>query len=128
MTASAPTIDNEPASPNLEPGLVEALASAYATLLKQQRTASSAYVRWTAAHSRAHEFAWLEPGPEYLLSGRGSLVIDSDSLIYSSVQKMMATIELNPYERELQYGYRYLIGQQDGVTFRAPLLTIAIAI
>ena len=60
--------------------------------------------------------------------GGGSVVIAPSSPIYASVQKMMATIELNPYERELRYGYPYVIGQLNGKAIRAPLLSIAIAI
>jgi very-short-patch-repair endonuclease len=114
--------------PELKEGLVEALTSAYAALLKRQRTASAAYVRWTTAHARAHEFVWLGSGVESLLLGDGKLKLDPSSPIYSSIQKMKATIELNHYERELQYGYPYVIGQTDGVVFRAPLLTIPIEI
>lgn len=40
----------------------------------------------------------------------------------------MATIELNPYERELLYGYPYIVGFVDGKAIRAPLLTIPITI
>src|ERR1019366_2927078 len=94
-----------PASPEVQPGLVEALTAAYATLLKHQRTASAAYVRWTTAHSRAHEFAWFDGGCETLLMKGGSVVIERESSVHSSIQKMMATMELNPYERELHYGY-----------------------
>src|SRR5271157_4411310 len=115
-------------SPEVQPGLVEALTSAYATLLKRQRTASAAYVRWTAAHSRAHEFAWYEGEQETLLTKVSNIAIEADSPIHSSIQKMMATMELNPYERELQYGYPYVVGQSNGKTFRAPLLTMPIAI
>ena len=114
--------------PDLKEGLVEALTFAYAALLKRQRTASSAYVRWIAPHSRAHEFAWLAPGRESLLLGTGKLEIGPTSPIYSPIQKMKATIELNPYERELQYGYPYFVGHAEGVAFRAPLLTIPIEI
>src|SRR5271157_4842824 len=115
-------------SPEVQPGLVEALTSAYATLLKRQRTASAAYVRWTAAHSRAHEFAWYEGEQETLLTKVSNISIEADSPIHSSIQKMMATMELNPYERELQYGYPYVVGQSNGKMFRAPLLTMPIAI
>jgi len=115
-------------SPELQPGLVEALTAAYATLLKRQRTASAAYVRWTAAHSRAHEFAWFEGGNETLLTKGGTVVIEQESPVHSSIQKMMATMELNPYERELQYGYPYVIGQSNGKSFRAPLLTMPVVI
>jgi very-short-patch-repair endonuclease len=116
------------ASPQLVPGLIEELTSAYAFFLKQQRTASSAYVRWASAHSRSHEFAWLEPGSEILLMAGGQLVITPSSRIYSPIQKMMATMELNPYERELRYGYPYVVGQIDGKAIRAPLLSVGISI
>ena len=58
----------------------------------------------------------------------GNILVAQDSPIYASIQKMMATMELNPYERELQYGYPYVIGQSDGKSFRAPLLTMPVAI
>src|SRR3984957_5449919 len=119
---------NENVSPEIQAGLVEELPAAYAAFLKHQRTTSAAYVRWTPSHSRAHEFAWLDAGQELLLMGGGKVTVTPSSPIYSSVQKMMATIELNPYERELRYGHPYVIGQLDGKTIRAPLLSIAIAI
>jgi very-short-patch-repair endonuclease len=114
--------------PIIKPSLVEALTSAYASLIKRQRTASAAFVRWTAPHKRAHEFAWLEPGKEVLLSSHSDVRIPPSSLIYDSMNKMMATIELNPYERELLYGYPYMIGFVDGKAIRAPVLTIPITI
>jgi hypothetical protein len=95
-TDTPKTTAEDPASPELQPGLVEALTAAYATLLKRQRTASAAYVRWTPAHSRAHEFAWFEAGYEALLTKGGDIVIDRESPVHSSIQKMMATMELNP--------------------------------
>src|SRR5277367_6905733 len=120
---------DDPGSPQLQPGLVEELTAAYAAFLKQQRSTSAAYVRWTPSHSRAHEFAWLDAGQEMLLMGGGDVVIAPSSPIYKSVQKMMATIELNPYERELRYGYPYVIGQlSEKRAIRAPLLSIAIGI
>jgi very-short-patch-repair endonuclease len=76
------TVEN-PALPELQPGLVEALTAAYATLLKRQRTASAAYVRWTTAHSRAHEFAWFEGGNETLLTKGGNVVVEQESLVHS---------------------------------------------
>ena len=60
--------------------------------------------------------------------GRGPLLITSDSRVHPNIQKMMATMELNPYERELQYGYPYVIGKLGGTTFRAPLLTVPVGI
>ncbi len=60
--------------------------------------------------------------------GARRLVISGSSPIHGGIQKMMATMELNPYERELQYGYPYIVGQADGIAYRAPLLTIPVAI
>ena len=54
--------------------------------------------------------------------------VPPSSAIYDSIQKMMATIELNPYERELLYGYPYLVGQVEDVPIRAPILTIPVSI
>ena len=128
MNDSKVTDATDAPRPEFQTGLVEALTGAYAALLKTQRTASSAYVRWTTANKRSHEFSWLEAGNETLLTGNGSLAIPSDSGIHASVQKMMATLKLNPYERELQYGYPYVVGQSHGVVYRAPLLTIPVSI
>jgi len=41
---------------------------------------------------------------------------------------MAATVELNPYEREIQYGYPYVIGYRDGTPIRGPLLTIPVTV
>ncbi len=114
--------------PKTEAGLVEALTAVYSALIKRQRTASAAFVRWSSPHRRAHEFAWLDKGEEVLIRARREVRITSSSPIYDSINKMMATIELNPYERELQYGYPYLIGYLDGKAIRAPVLTIPISI
>jgi len=114
--------------PQLESGLVKALTSAYATLLKRQRTASAAFVRWSAAHTRTHEFAWLIEGDETILFKVREIRITVGSPIYDAINKMMATIELNPYERELMYGYPYVIGNIQNIPIRAPLLTIPITI
>lgn len=136
MTTESDRVDARPgdlaaadvAQPQIQPGLVEALTSAYATLIKRQRTASAAFVRWTSAHRRAHEFCWIEDGPEVLMSAGKEIRVPSADPIYDSIRKMMATIELNPYERELLYGYPYIVGHLDGVPIRAPLLTIPILI
>lgn len=112
----------------MAPGLVEALATAYAALIKRQRTASAAFVRWASSHARSHEFAWMEAGPETLMSAGRAVRITSESPIHDAVNKMMATVELNPYERELMYGYPYLVGHTGDVTVRAPLFTIPISI
>jgi very-short-patch-repair endonuclease/DNA polymerase III delta prime subunit len=114
--------------PEMKPGLVEALATAYSALIKRQRTASSAFVRWSTANRRSHEFAWLGPGRETLVTSGGELRVVAGDPIHDQLNKMMTTIELNPYERELLYGYPYVVGQRDGTVIRAPLLTIPITI
>jgi very-short-patch-repair endonuclease/GTPase SAR1 family protein len=70
----------------------------------------------------------MEPGDEVLISRGDEIRIPPSSPLHDSIQKMMATIELNPYERELLYGYPYLVGQNEDVPVRAPVLTIAITI
>jgi very-short-patch-repair endonuclease len=128
--ANQPTNKEGPseAQPTFQPGLLEGLTSAYATLVKRQRTASAAFVRWSSSHQRAHEFTWLEPGDEVLVSRGNEIRIPPSSPIHDSIQKMMATIELNPYERELLYGYPYIVGQAGDVPIRAPVLTVPITI
>ena len=122
------TLSSVTEAPQIEPGLVEALTGAYASLLKRQRTASAAFVRWSAAHTRAHEFAWLTEGNETILFTGREIRITATSPIYDAVNKMMTTIELNPYERELLYGYPYILGNIQNTPIRAPLLTIPITI
>jgi hypothetical protein len=114
--------------PIIAVGLVNALTSAYATLLKRQRTASAAFVRWTTPGKRAHEFAWMEPGKEIMLSEGKEIRIPSGHPLHDSINKMMATIQLNPYERELLYGYPYIVGHVHDTSIRVPLLTIPILI
>ena len=127
-TEGTPDASTDCAQPEIEPGLVEALTAAYAELIKRQRTASAAFVRWTAQHRRAHEFCWLENRPEVVMSSAKEVRVTSQDPLYESIQKMMATIELNPYERELLYGYPYVIGRVEGTSIRAPLLSIPIVI
>jgi hypothetical protein len=50
---------------------------------------------------------------EVLLSGNGSLDVPHSSPLFAAVQKMRATAALNPYEREILYGYPYVIGRHD---------------
>jgi hypothetical protein len=134
MTNSKPNNSSEPQSPeaSLQPkikdGLVEALTSAYATLIKRQRNASTAFVRWSSPHRRAHEFTWIEESAEILMFAGRDIRIAPTSPCHESINKMMATIELNPYERELLYGYPYIVGQVSGIPIRAPLLTIPVTI
>ena len=62
------------------------------------------------------------------MTGTHELRVLPGDPIHDQLNKMMATIELNPYERELLYGYPYVIGQLEGIAIRAPLLTIPISI
>ena len=101
------------------------MTSAYAALLKRQRNSSAAFVRWTSPHRRAHEFAWMEPAKEALMFAGRDIRVGPESSGYESLNKKMATIALNPYERELLYGYPYVVGQLEGIPIRAPLLTTA---
>lgn len=65
---------------------------------------------------------------EALLRGQGPLRIRHDSPLFDAVQKMHATATLNPYEREILYGYPYVVGRTDGDTIRGPLLTLNVRI
>lgn len=105
------------------------LFKAYAELLRRQRAASTALVRWSRRTSRAYDFAWLESGTEEKLMRNGSdLYIDQRSTPFPAVQRMYATARLNPHERDVLYGYPYVIGRQAGKSIRAPLLTLAVTI
>jgi CxxC-x17-CxxC domain-containing protein len=103
---------------------------AYADLLRRQRSASSTFVLWQKETNRSHEFVWLSgavDGEKLMRTGH-QLRIGRESPLFEVVQKMHATAELNPYEREILYGYPYVIGRFDGRPIRAPLFTIPIAI
>jgi len=45
-----------------------------------------------------------------------------------SIHKMYGTAKLDPYEREILYGFSYVIGRRKGKTVRGPLLTLAVEI
>ena len=62
------------------------------------------------------------------MSSGKEIRIGPNDPIYGPLRKMMATIELNPYERELLYGFPYVVGHIEGKAIRAPLLTIPISI
>jgi very-short-patch-repair endonuclease len=113
----------------IPPELGRNLFRAYAELLRRQRTASSALVRWSKITNRSHEFVWLDGQQrETLLRTGRPLAVDPDSPLFGSVQRMHATARLNPYEREVLYGYPYLIGRRSGRAIRAPLLTVPVRI
>jgi len=70
----------------------------------------------------------MEPGREEVMTSGRDITVGLGSAIHDPLNKMIATVQLNPYERELLYGYPYVIGQVDGVTYRAPLFTMPISI
>lgn len=113
----------------IPPDLRRPLFRAYAELLRRQRTSSSALVRWSKGTSRSHEFVWLEAGQEEQILRLGrAIAVHRTGPLYSPVQKMHATARLNPYEREVLYGYPYVIGRRAGKSVRAPLLTIPVVV
>ena len=101
-----------------EPTLLEALTSTYAELVKRQRTASAAFVRWASPTRRAHEFAWVPAGEEAIIQTARPLVLEQSDAAFQATRKMAATVELNPFEREILYGYPYVIGYREGVRIR----------
>jgi very-short-patch-repair endonuclease len=114
----------------LKDGLVSALARVYADVLRRQGRTTTPFVRWSKVTNRAHEFAWLGDVErrEVLLHSREPLRVRPNSPLFDAVQKMHATATLNPYEREILYGYPYVVGRRDGETIRGPLLTLAVDI
>jgi very-short-patch-repair endonuclease/KaiC/GvpD/RAD55 family RecA-like ATPase len=131
MTTASATPSTPSSAPRpLLAGLVTALMRTYAQVLARQGRTTTPFVRWSRVTNRSHEFAWLGPAEarELLLRGRGPLRVGRSSPLFESVQKMHATASLNPYEREVLYGYPYIVGRCDGETVRAPLLTLAIRI
>jgi len=108
-----------------------ALCSTYADLLGRQRTATTPFAQWSHATRRAHEFVWLGGAFDWerlLLNAGGQLVFRPGEPLYDEVHKMHGTARLNPYERELLYGYPYVIGRTRDRTIRGPLLTLAVEI
>ncbi len=121
--------DSPPVKP-LKEGLLPALARVYGDILRRQGRTTTPFVRWSTVTGRAHEFAWLGgvEKRETLLHGRAPLRIQRSNPLFPSIQKMHATATLNPYEREVLYGYPYVIGRRDGETVRGPLLTLVVHI
>jgi very-short-patch-repair endonuclease len=114
----------------LPDGLLSALCEVYAETLRRMGTATTQFVRWSRVTGRAHDFAWLggmQPS-DVLMHGNGPIRLDRTNALYDAVMKMRTTAMLNPYERELLYGYPYIIGRRDGETIRAPLLTLSVQV
>jgi len=114
----------------LQQELLSHLCQAYADLLRRQRTTASAFVNWQDQTRRGHEFVWLGGAfnQETLMRDGRGIRVPRESLIFDSIQKMHATGELNPYEREILYGYPYVVGRIDARPIRAPLLSIPVKI
>ena len=110
--------------------LLVALCKTYGDLLRRQRTAESAFATWGAATRRASEFAWLGGAfdAEPLLLGSKRLAFAPGDPLFDAVHKMYGTARLNPYERELLYGFPYVVGRIGADKIRGPLLTAAVEI
>jgi very-short-patch-repair endonuclease/muconolactone delta-isomerase len=104
-----------------------ALCTAYTDLLRRQRSAASAFVRWSRSR-RAHEFCWFEKRPEVLITTGKTVSVAPSDAEYDSVAKMKSTLELNPYERQVHYGYPYVVGSVGGKPVRAPLLSLSVRV
>ncbi|MBI4321618.1 MAG: ATP-binding protein [Chloroflexi bacterium] len=128
--ARARVVSDGPVARPFEEGLLPALTRVYGEVLRRQGRTTTPFVRWSEVTGRGHEFAWLGgiETREVLLHARGRLQVRRDSALFDTVQKMHATATLNPYEREVLYGYPYVIGRRDGETVRGPLLTISVRI
>lgn len=117
-------------SDEFDPEFRAALCKTYADLLRRQRTAATPFARWSRATKREHEFVWLGPAIDdvpLLGKAKAFKVSPSDSL-WEAVHKMYGTAMLNPYEREILFGYPYVVGRLESTTIRGPLLTMAVAI
>jgi len=114
----------------LHEGLLPAVTRVYAQVLRHQGRTTTQFVRWSKLTGRSHEFTWLggTEKRELLLHGLGPLRVPRRSPLFDAIQKMHATAVLNPYEREIVYGYPYVIGLRNGETIRGPLITFRVRI
>src|SRR2546427_458674 len=108
--------------------VVKPLCSAYSDLLRRQGNTASPFVRWTQATGCSHAFVWLGRAirQETLLSLGQPFAVRAGDLVFDDLQKMRATVTLNPYERELMLGYPYVIGRRDGEAIRGPVLLMPV--
>ena len=107
------------------------LCHVYADVLSRQGNSSASYARWPEATRRANDFVWLDAdrGPEQLFMKEGSSISFKPSdAAYEQIHKMFGTLELNPYERELVYGYPYVVGKIGDRKIRGPLLSAPVKI
>ena len=114
--------------PTIPPGLVQSLTDVYAALLKRQRTAASAFIRWSLPTKHSQEFTWLKEATETLFSTGKPIAIRKTHPNYDQLQRIMATHALNPYEKEVYLGYPYVLGNHKGTVLRAPLFTMPVTI
>jgi very-short-patch-repair endonuclease len=56
------------------------------------------------------------------------LVFSRGDPLFDAIHKMHGTARLNPYEREVLYGYPYVVGRTREKKVRGPLLTLAVEI
>lgn len=112
-------------------GFRAALCRTYADLLRRQRTAATPFAQWSDDNRRAHDFVWLGGAfdREQVMLGPGSPLLFRPNLpLYDAVHKMHGTARLNPYEREVLYGFPYVIGCPRDKAVRGPLLTLPVEI
>jgi len=114
----------------LDPEMRSALCRTYADLLRRQRTASTPFAKWIHTTKREHEFVWLGGAlrKEQLMSGTKALSVAPSDPLYQSLHQMYGTATLNPYEREILYGFPFVLGRIATTTIRGPLLTLAVEI
>lgn len=108
-----------------------ALCRTYADLLRRQRTAGTPFAQWSDDTRRSHEFVWLGGAfdrEQLLLQPGSALVFRPTDRLYDAVHKMHGTARLNPYEREVLYGFPYVVGNVRGKAIRGPLLTVPVDI
>lgn len=115
-------MDNSAPASTQPTGMLSALCRTYGDLLRRQRTAESAFATWGKVTRRVTEFIWLGGvlDSEPLLLGKQRLLIAPTDAAFEAVQKMHATARLNPYERELLYGFPYVIGKVGTRKIRGP--------
>lgn len=125
-----PNAEARTVSPAVPPELLRGVCTAYAELLSRQGTAASPFTRWTQATQRGHSFAWLGPGftREPLLFTGQPFTVRAGTALFDALQAMRATVTLNPYERELVYGYPYLVGRRNGDALRGPVLVMPVRV
>jgi very-short-patch-repair endonuclease/KaiC/GvpD/RAD55 family RecA-like ATPase len=124
------TAMGNPGARRLGPEVRSALCRTYADLLRRQRTASTPFAKWARASRREHEFVWLGGAlrEEQLMSGPKALSVAPSDPLYEPLHKMYGTATLNPYEREILYGFPFVLGRLGTTTVRGPLLTLAVEI